>query len=247
MPNDSTDDKPQMSLRKRWLTGMADRYKATPLAYFVRTIEPLGVLLAAIGLLVSAAALSLSWSEIRKERAVQEATLFSMAAERLDAARKKEERNELGDAGQIPLLERMVDLKISLRGINAHDVNLAGAQFPEADFWCASLFGTDLSSSNLTRANLEQTQLIGVNFSRANLTGSSLDGSWVFSSKFSGANFKNVSLRNTAFSNVDLSEVKGLTENQLSEACIILWRARRKREAPRRYVCRQNKRMRRRS
>lgn len=220
MLNDPTDNNPQTSRQKHGLAGITNRYRATSFAYFVQTIEPLGVLFVVIGIVVSAIALSLSWSEIRKERAVQEATLLALVSERLDAAREQEKNGELGHAGQIPVLERMVDLKISLRGINASEVNLSGAKFPEANFWCASLFGTDFSSSNLTKANLEQAQLVGADFSDANLTGSSLDRAWVFSSKFPGANLKDVSLRNTLFSNVDLSKAKGLTENQLSEACI---------------------------
>lgn len=79
------------------------------------------------------------------------------------------------------------------------------AKFQNANLKNADLMASDLISANLTNANLENANLKRVNFQAANLQGANLQGAY---------------LRYADFGNVNLSNCKGLTFEQLSEAII---------------------------
>ena len=129
---------------------------------------------AALSLIVASTALWITVGEVRQERLNREASLFSMASERLDAARELKMRRERQEqeqqepkkgrvmrAGQIPLLERMVQLEISLRGINASEVDLTSAVLSEANLMSANLSRAILTSAVLSGANLRSADLSG--------------------------------------------------------------------------------------
>ena len=75
--------------RKSFLVRLATTYECTSFAYFVRAIEPLGILFAAIGVLVAAVGLAfaalavwLAAEEIEQSRELHEATLREFEANR---------------------------------------------------------------------------------------------------------------------------------------------------------------------
>ena len=186
-------------------------------AYLLRAI---GYVVTVIGVSISAVALTLSFFQIREDRETREATLYGLAAERLEASRK-ERKNKivLGLAGQIPILERMARLGMELRYLNANHTNLRGATLPGANFWCSTFVSADLSHTELMDSDLRRATLLKTDLRHANLTGAKLDGAWIFATKLQGTNFQNASLRNTSFWDVDLSQAKGLTKEQLKQAC----------------------------
>ena len=121
-----------------------------------------------LGLFIAVIALTITVLEIRQERLNREAGLFGLASERLDIARKlmdrrKDGNNENPRAGQIPLLERMVRLQISLRRMNIGKADLTFAVLSRADLTEADLKGTTLTSANLVRAVLKSANLTDAN------------------------------------------------------------------------------------
>jgi TIR domain/Pentapeptide repeats (8 copies) len=87
-----------------------------------------------------------------------------------------------------------------LRGADLSRATLSKADFSEADLSGADLSGADLSGANLQGADLRAADLSGVYLSEANLSGANLNG----------AEFYHVRVKQTIFSGVDLSTVKGL-------------------------------------
>ena len=140
--------------------------------------------------------------EINDQRTLREATLFGLAAERLEAARRMDDAGEdspLARAGQIPLLERMVSFELDLSGINASRVNLSDANLRDAnltnvDFRGANLQGAILTEADLTEADLTEADLRNADLRAATLAGADL-------------------------SSADLGDAQDLTQAQLDSAC----------------------------
>ena len=86
MSNNPSDSATKDPLMKR----LADRYDRTSLAYFFRVVEPTGIFLTVVGLMVAGYALLASLQEISDSRNVREATLLVMLTERLDIARTRD-------------------------------------------------------------------------------------------------------------------------------------------------------------
>jgi len=225
---------------KRW----ADFYDRTSLAYFLRVLHPFSTLLTVIGLIVSSFGLIIAIKEISENREVREATLWAMLIDRLELARnldvganavvKNENREwecEIGidapdeEVGQIQILERMNNLGLSLRNIQAGEVNLRkdrhrklrdipGIQLQNADLRDADLSGSylrhaDLSGSYLLYANLDKSCLKDATLQNADLTGSR--------ARF--ADFSGAYLSGTNLTNAKLRKTSGLEEWQLNMAC----------------------------
>ena len=187
--------------RQSCLRQFAEWYKRKPIADFLIAIQPAGLLVTAFAFVVAIIALTVTFYELKQSRTVNEATLLVLAMERIEAARKldsprdKEDRpkravskddNEVNcsskskqfsaRAGQIPILERMARLGISLRDLVLRDVNLVVTR-KRRDKENEELRGIDLSGADLSYADLSNTNLRDARLSNANLSGAQLDGS----------------------------------------------------------------------
>ena len=111
-------------------------------------------------------------------------------------------------------------------GLHFEGSNLQGADF--VDSRCVK--GIVLSGCDLRAANLSGARLPASHISDANLVGALirwtdlrnclLDGADMRSTALRGSNLKGASLFETDLRGVDLTEVKGLTHEQLSEAIL---------------------------
>jgi hypothetical protein len=100
---------------------------------------------------------------------------------------------------------------------------LAGVNLAAADLRGAWLIGTDLHGALLMSADLRNASLVGaiaydVSFERADLRGADLSGADVSSSWFAGANLAGAVLKKAKLDWADLSEVYGLSQEQLALA-----------------------------
>ena len=199
--------------------------------HFLKLLEPLAILLAALGLL-------LAWYEFNASRVLREATLFTMASELLQKAREIDERDEteypMARVGQVRVLEEAIESGVSLEGINARCARLehgsfAGANFSHANLWGSNLIATNLSNAVLEGALLSRallgcannrekrrtcTKLTNANLKNAQMTNARLD--YV---TLDGADLKGANLDYAKLLSVDLSNVKGLTQRQLEKVC----------------------------
>jgi uncharacterized protein YjbI with pentapeptide repeats len=88
--------------------------------------------------------------------------------------------------------------------------NLQGAMLHGIKFQFGSLTGAKLQNATLTNADLR-----GVSFVSANLEGANLSDSWLQNARFTNANLKGANL-----TGANLSGAKGLSLQQLQQACI---------------------------
>ena len=121
-----------------------------------------------------------------------------------------------------------------LRDANLSGANLSGADLSNADLGNANLSGADLSNADLGNANLSDANLSGAHLSRANLRDANLSdanlsdanliGAHLSRANLSDANLSGAKLSVTDLSAADLNganlrDVKGITQDQLNEAC----------------------------
>ena len=126
----------------------------------------------------------------------------------------------------------------NLNGARLSEANLNGANLSRTYLNDADLRGADLSKANLNEANLgwsilsgptrsriflgpsnlSRSDLSGANLSRANLRGANLNGANLSRADLSGANLDGANLSRANLSNANLSGVKGVTDEQLTEA-----------------------------
>jgi uncharacterized protein YjbI with pentapeptide repeats len=106
----------------------------------------------------------------------------------------------------------------NLSGAKLIGANLRGADLSEAQLWQAELRGADLTGANLSNANLEAAKFEGANLSGVSLRDASLTGASFAGATFEDADFAGAKLVETKVEDVDLSRVKGLTQEQLKHA-----------------------------
>ena len=166
-------------------------------------------------------------NEMDADRALREATLFVMLSERLQIARSEPLPRAMTLPGPawarmrphvdvMRLLERMVDLGISLQDLNVGAVRMQEANLPGADLSRAHLVranlrranlnGADFHSANLAYASLASAELIDADFTSADLTVVELTKANLIGSKFQGADLTGASLRDADLSNAILKE-----------------------------------------
>lgn len=104
-----------------------------------------------------------------------------------------------------------------------HGVNFTGATTAGTSFSNSELFGATTAnvraSGNFASAEVTASNLSGGDFSNADFSNASLDGARLTGGSFSRADFSNASLRRTDIREADLSGARGLTQDQISEAC----------------------------
>ncbi len=193
----------------------------------VRKTHRAVTLVAPWNFLVAVLALAVAVYELRVNRTLRETTLFIMASERLESARAMDERRTdpylmvpTANAGQVRVLEEMVENDISLRNMDLRQVNLENAELPNADLrganlWCTILVGANLSGSNFENANSQLVNFYDANLYHANFTGASVasSGFWISSDdksrnrkgSLAGADFSDARLYGARFSRVLLA------------------------------------------
>jgi len=93
---------------------------------------------------------------------------------------------------------------------NLSNANLTGATLNATDLSRTNLSGADLSAANLNAADLFRADLSEANLRGADLLGADLWFAHFTSARIEGANFTDSKMLGTTFSNVDLSQAKGL-------------------------------------
>lgn len=201
-----------------------DWYDRTNIAYAFRVLQPTGVFLTAIGLILAAWGLGLSHQEIAESRKVRQATLFVMLTERLDVARSLDagraatyESDKLkkkwkctgtkqlrAEVGQIIVLERMNSLNISLNNIKANDVNLVVRQGRKAQNPGISLPGAILIDADLSNSNLSHADLSGAKLMKADLDKSCLEGAMLSDTDLTEADAVRADFKGADLSDADL-------------------------------------------
>ena len=101
----------------------------------------------------------------------------------------------------------------TLDGVDFRATRLRGANLRNSTFFSAQLDNADLTGANLAGADLKAATLLGTNLANANLDGVDLRGA-----QLQGANFTNATFRGANLARAQLTEVEGLTSEQLCQA-----------------------------
>jgi uncharacterized protein YjbI with pentapeptide repeats len=112
----------------------------------------------------------------------------------------------------------------NLAGVRGHGANFTGANLTRANLGGANLLGSELVRVNardaqfvgatLFGANLTQGHFERASFRTANLVGANLAGASLAGTDFTGANFAHTNIAAS-----DLSQARGLTQDQIDQAC----------------------------
>jgi uncharacterized protein YjbI with pentapeptide repeats len=92
--------------------------------------------------------------------------------------------------------------------------NFAGSRLRQSDLSLATADRTNFGGADLSIAVLYGVRATGANFNRANLERAILVGGY-----FNGSNFSRANLNGANLSGAELSNARGLTQNQLNNAC----------------------------
>jgi uncharacterized protein YjbI with pentapeptide repeats len=111
-------------------------------------------------------------------------------------------------------LEKSLASRTDFSGATLRGARLVKAEFQRVSFVGADLTDADLSSGDFSRNDFSDAQMMGTNLHnailpRAVFTGAAMDG----------ANLTGAFLLRASFSGVDLSDVTGLQQTQLDQAC----------------------------
>lgn len=117
-------------------------------------------------------------------------------------------------------------ISANLQGADLISANLPGADLAGANLQRANLQGADLQSANLQGAklifaNLQGADLAGANLQGADLISANLQGARLDLANLEGAKFRGLFgfVPVTNFAGADLTGARGLTQQQLDEAC----------------------------
>lgn len=108
----------------------------------------------------------------------------------------------------------------NLRWVSLSGAKLKGAALWHSDLNTATLDNADLTDARLQNANLYRATLANANLTNVDLTDAILDGADLQGAKLKGAIMKGASTQGTIFADVDLSDVEGLTWEQLEAAAV---------------------------
>ena len=104
--------------------------------------------------------------------------------------------------------------QIDLSYQNVSGRNFTGSRIRQADLTIAIADRANFTGANLSLTNLFGVRATGANFTNANLDEAQLVGAYFGSSQFSGAR-----LRGANLAGADLTDARGLTQEQLNTAC----------------------------
>jgi uncharacterized protein YjbI with pentapeptide repeats len=108
---------------------------------------------------------------------------------------------------------------------DGYRANFCQADLSDVDFHMAMLAGANFTKAKLHNAQLQRANLTRANLSEAQLQGANLDNAMLHLAIFHEAILYDVSLQNAMLyqaklQGADLSNVKGLTQNQINMACL---------------------------
>lgn len=103
--------------------------------------------------------------------------------------------------------------------IEAYEADFSGANLTDADFSSARMTFSIFVRSNLTRANLGDAILNVTDMRQANLAGANLSRANLGSSDLRGVDLTGAFLYRTILYRTKLVDAKGLTQEQLDDAC----------------------------
>ena len=102
-------------------------------------------------------------------------------------------------------MENLSFMAVKLNNANLKDSRLMGAD----------LFGVELNNANIRNANMTYISTNGAKFNDADLYNASLNEAYILYSEFKGADFGEVETEEIYINGCDLSDCKGLTQEQL--------------------------------
>lgn len=97
--------------------------------------------------------------------------------------------------------------------------NIAGRNFTGSRIRQADLTIAIADRTNFTGANLSLTNMFGMRATGANFTGANLDEAQLVGAYFGASQFSGARLRGANLSGADLSNARGLSQDQLNTAC----------------------------
>lgn len=97
---------------------------------------------------------------------------------------------------------------------NLAEANVANARLRQSNLSLATMNGASFRNTDLSVSNLFGARFTGANFARANLERATLVGAY-----FGGADLSGAKLAGANLAGADLRSARGLTQDQLSEAC----------------------------
>jgi uncharacterized protein YjbI with pentapeptide repeats len=108
---------------------------------------------------------------------------------------------------------------------NGYRAKFCEADLREIDFHMAMLAGANFTKAKLQKAQLPYANLTRANFSEAQLQNANLDNAMLHltilhKAILDGTSLQNAMLYQAKLQGVDLSNVKGLTQNQINMACL---------------------------
>lgn len=184
----------------------------------VRRLEPLGILLAAVGLIVSIISFWIDYNErtvARKLRAWEIVTAEGpFSGGKAEAARYLLRNG--GDLSGGRLREARWHAAV-LEGVDLRSADLKKADLKSADLNGADLRLAELNCAQLQKATLLYADLRGADLSGANLKGAKLSGADLRGAKINRAELSGAQLRNSLLFEADLADTLFLAAD-LSEA-----------------------------
>ena len=105
-----------------------------------------------------------------------------------------------------------------LEGATLTEAFIARANLTGANLWAANLTDSDLGEANLTQANFWEANLATANLTLANLTGANVADANLTGAEVGLANLTDAILVGANLRGADLSDVKGLTQEQIDSA-----------------------------
>lgn len=229
------------------LQKVAAWYSQTRFSGALRILEPLGIAITIAALICTMVALNVAVDEVREarnarkeERSMRKASLLTLLYERLEEARRRDAGKLPGKkhirAGQIPIFEEMVRLKLGLSFIDASGVNLtpndrelieigaygirlSGASLYNAQLNCANLAGAQFVKAHLKKANFTDSFLLWASFAKAKLNRADFTNAQANNANFAYADLYGAIFQNTDISHASFLNAKGLSQKQLDSAC----------------------------
>ena len=166
----------------------------------LRSLEPIGVVLAVVALLYTAVQFEQDREEREEGRAIQRQTLHALAWQTLENARGKG-----FNAGAVAALKTLRDADFNF---------MAGIELPRT--W---LFDADFSGAKLAEASFSEADLTRANLTAAQLTGANLVGTILRRASLREADLTDADLSGADVSGADFTQALGLEQEQLDEAC----------------------------
>ena len=206
---------PEKRLDRDWV----DRVSNLKAMRFIRVVEPIGFLLAAVAFAFGVYVFYDERQDRIADRQIRRHVLTSLVADAW--ARVETAKGSVTIRGQVRALETLHQVGESMMGIDLEGTNLVGLQLPGADFIIANLSG-----AHLRKANLSGALFFRANLSKADLTGADLSDANLMEANLSGVNFRGADLSGTILwrANLEKADLEGANLSRAALAGAFLQR-----------------------